>query len=242
MRIGLFDSGIGGLTVLKELIKTHPHNHYIYFGDTKNMPYGNKSKDELFELADKSIQFLIDKKVDIIIIACGTISSNIDDDFKNKYEVPLIDIISPTIDYVNKFNYDNVGLIATSMTIKSGAFTRGIKDLKVMECPDFVPLIENQQIDTEICDLKITEYLEPLKNEQIKHLILGCTHYPILENKIRTFFDNDIKLINMGSVLSETLKTNEEYENQIELYFSKITDQLINNVKMIIGDEEIKLK
>lgn len=242
MRIGLFDSGIGGLTVLKELIKTHPHNHYIYFGDTKNMPYGNKSKDELFELADKSIQFLIDKKVDIIIIACGTISSNIDDDFKNKYEVPLIDIISPTIDYVNKFNYDNVGLIATSMTIKSGAFTRGIKDLKVMECPDFVPLIENQQIDTEICDLKITEYLEPLKNEQIKHLILGCTHYPILENKIRTFFDNNIKLINMGSVLSETLKTNEEYENQIELYFSKITDQLINNVKMIIGDEEIKLK
>lgn len=242
MRIGLFDSGIGGLTVLKELIKTHPHNHYIYFGDTKNMPYGNKSKDELFVLADKSIQFLMDKKVDIIVIACGTISSNIDDDFKNKYEVPLIDIISPTIDYVNKFNYDNVGLIATSMTIKSGAFTKGIKDLKVMECPDFVPLIENQQIDTEICDLKIKEYLEPLKNEQIKHLILGCTHYPILENKIRSFFDNNIKLINMGSVLSETLKTNEEHENKLELYFSKITDQLISNVKMIIGDEEIKLK
>ncbi|MDD4547778.1 MAG: glutamate racemase [Bacilli bacterium] len=242
MRIGLFDSGIGGLTVLKEFIKKHPNNHYVYFGDTKNMPYGNKSKDELFELADKSIQFLIDKKVDIIIIACGTISSNIDDRFKNKYDVPLIDIISPTIDYVSKFNYDNIGLIATSMTIKSGAFTSGIKDLKVMECPDFVPLIENQQLDSEICDLKIKEYLEPLKKDKIKYLILGCTHYPILENKIRTFFDNDIKLINMGSVLSESLKIKSGHETKLELYFSKINDQLISNVKMIIGDEEIKLK
>ncbi|MDD2518441.1 MAG: glutamate racemase [Bacilli bacterium] len=242
MRIGLFDSGIGGLTVLKEFIKKHPNNHYVYFGDTKNMPYGNKSKDELFELADKSIQFLIDKKVDIIIIACGTISSNIDDRFKNKYDVPLIDIISPTIDYVSKFNYDNIGLIATSMTIKSGAFTSGIKDLKVMECPDFVPLIENQQLDSEICDLKIKEYLEPLKKDKIKYLILGCTHYPILENKIRTFFDNDIKLINMGSVLSESLEIKSGHEAKLELYFSKTNDQLISNVKMIIGDEKIKLK
>ncbi|MFA5604037.1 MAG: glutamate racemase [Bacilli bacterium] len=242
MRIGLFDSGIGGLTVLKELIKTHPHNHYIYFGDTKNMPYGNKSKDELFVLADKSIQFLMDKKVDIIVIACGTISSNIDDDFKNKYEVPLIDIISPTIDYVNKFNYDNIGIIATSMTIKSDAFSRKINGLITMECPDFVPIIENEQVDTEICDLKIKEYLEPLKTKQIKYLILGCTHYPILEDKINSFFDNNIKLINMGSVLSDSIEIKGEYDNNLELYFSKINDRLISNVKTIIGDEEIKLR
>ncbi|MDD4547722.1 MAG: hypothetical protein PHI05_03165, partial [Bacilli bacterium] len=86
------------------------------------------------------------------------------------------------------------------------------------------------------------EYLEPLKKDKIKYLILGCTHYPILENKIRTFFDNDIKLINMGSVLSESLEIKSGHEAKLELYFSKTNDQLISNVKMIIGDEKIKLK
>lgn len=242
MRVGLFDSGIGGLTVLKELIKKHPNHHYIYFGDTLNMPYGNKSKEELSFLANNIIEFLISKKVDLIIIACGTVSSNIGEELKRQYKLPIIDIVSPTIDYINKNNYTDVGLIATSMTIKSKVFSKRITEVREQECPSLVPIIENDEINTEICNQKINEYLLPLKKEKIRTLILGCTHYPLLTNKIEEYFNNDIELINMGTVLASSINLENETDYKLELYFSKINDQLITNVKNIIGEEKVNLK
>ncbi|NLM63554.1 MAG: glutamate racemase [Mollicutes bacterium] len=239
MKIGVFDSGVGGLNVLKELVKYHPNHHYIYFGDTLNVPYGSRCKDELLFLADSIIQFLINKKVDLIIIACGTISSNIDEKFKEKYKVPILDIISPTVDEIKKYKYNDVGLIATTMTIKSNVFA---DDIITKECPYFVPIIENNQINTPLCDAKIKEYLTPLKEQNIKKLVLGCTHYPLLEEKILNFFNNNIELINMGTVLAQRLKLPIESNQKIELYFSKITDDLIFNVKNIIGINDIKQK
>ena len=127
MKIGIFDSGIGGLTVLAELIKKYPNNKYYYFGDNINAPYGTKSKEELLKLSNKIINFLNKKDVDLIIVACGTISSNVFD--KLPKDIKIYDVISPTIDYINNSNYETIGLIGTKMTIKSKTFekrTRGV--------------------------------------------------------------------------------------------------------------------
>ena len=124
MKIGIFDSGIGGLTVLAELIKKYPNNKYYYFGDNINAPYGTKSKEELLKLSNKIINFLNKKEVDLIIVACGTISSNVFD--KLPKDTKIYDVISPTIDYINNSNYENIGLIGTNMTIKSKTFEKRI--------------------------------------------------------------------------------------------------------------------
>ncbi len=105
MRIGVFDSGVGGLTVLNTLVRKYPNNEYIYYGDTKNMPYGTKSLKELEEFSDKIIKFLLSKNVDIIVIACGTVSSNLYAQLKEKYDIPIFDIITPTINYLNSKDY-----------------------------------------------------------------------------------------------------------------------------------------
>ena len=108
MRIGIFDSGIGGLTVLKELVGKYPHNEYIYIGDTLNVPYGDKSMEDLIKFSSKIIDYFIAKNTDIIVIACGTVSSNILEELLKIYSIPIIDIISPTIEYIKKNNYDKI--------------------------------------------------------------------------------------------------------------------------------------
>ena len=129
MRIGVFDSGIGGINVLSCLIKEYPNNEYIYFGDTKNLPYGDRTKKELMRLAVQAIDFLISKKVEMIIIACGTISSTCYYKLKEKYSIPIYDIISPTLNYLKKSNYQNIGVIGTKRTIESKIFALKNKNL-----------------------------------------------------------------------------------------------------------------
>ena len=215
MKIGVFDSGVGGLTVLKELLRYS--NEYYYYGDNINIPYGTKSKYELQMLSSKIIEFLLSKNVDMIIIACGTVSSNIYDFLKNKYDIPIYDIISPTLDYLKDKNYFT---IATPMTCKSKIFNNSI------ECPLLVPLIESNQDTTK----PLKEYLNNIPFNV--NLVLGCTHYPILTdeiNKIRP----DLKLINMGKILSDKLNLKSD-KLKVRLYFSKVDHNLINNIEKII--------
>ena len=127
MRIGMFDSGVGGLTVLKSFIKYHPNNEYFYYGDTLNVPYGDKTKEELLELSKKIIKYLENKKVDIIIIACGTISSNVYDDLTKITNIPIYSIIKETINYVLDRKYNKTLLIATSATVNSHIFKNNIQ-------------------------------------------------------------------------------------------------------------------
>ena len=127
MKIGIFDSGIGGLTVLKELINDYPHNEYIYFGDTLNLPYGTKNKDELEIRADLIIDFLKKQKVNMVVIACGTISSNIYSKIKDKYGLMLIDVLTPTIKYISDNKLTDIGVLGTPMTIQSGSFSEVAK-------------------------------------------------------------------------------------------------------------------
>ncbi len=225
MKIGVFDSGIGGLFVLKELINKYPNNMYYYFGDNINIPYGTKSKYELKLLSSKIIDFLMTKEVDIIIIACGTISSNIYSELKEIYDIPIYDIISPTIEYLNNSNYKTVGVLATKMTVKSQIFNQINKDVYQVSCPKLVPLIENGLDYQETLD----EYLKQLP--KVDTIVLGCTHYPIFENYLNKL---NYKTINMGKILCEKLNLENNKELKIRLYFSKVNHNLITNIDKII--------
>ena len=229
MRIGVFDSGIGGINVLSCLIKKYPNNEYIYFGDTKNLPYGDKTKDELMKLASNAIDFLIKKKVELIIIACGTISSNCYDELKKKYSIPLYDIISPTIKYLKKCDLNKIGVIGTKRTIESKIFN--IKDnILTKETPSFVPIIENNVIEEskELILDKLTCFMD------YDLLVLGCTHYPILKELIEK--NIHVKTLDMGEILIDDIKLSNDGEYKCELYFSLLSVNLVMNIKKILSN------
>ncbi len=224
MKIGVFDSGIGGLNVLKELVNKYPNNTYYYFGDNINIPYGTKSKKELKLLSSKIIQFLLSKDVDIIIIACGTISSNLYMEIKTKYNIPIYDIISPTIEYLNKSDFKTIGVLATDMTVKSNVFKIN-RDIYQVPCPQLVPLIE----DNLDYIPALNKYLNKLP--EVDALVLGCTHYLIFEDYLNNL---NIKTINMGKILCDKISINNGNECKIRLYFSKVNHNLITNIDKII--------
>ena len=230
MKVGLFDSGIGGLTVLKQLIDKYPDNDYIYFGDTINMPYGSKNIDELKKLARYNVEFLLKYNVDIIIIACGTVSSNCLEYLKDNYDISIIDIISPTINYLNNSKYNNIGIIATEATINSHIFKNRLinKNIYEISTPKLVPIIENNEYDN--INNVLNDYINKYK-DKIDILVLGCTHYPLLSKYIKNIYNKDI--LDMGSLI----KIDNNGNGTINLYFSYIDNNLINNIKNILGNK-----
>ena len=234
MRIGIFDSGIGGINVLSCIRKKYPNNDYIYFGDTKNLPYGNKTKEELLNLASSAIEFLLTKNVDMIIIACGTISSNCYLELKEKYHLPIYDIISPTIEYLNKSDYQNIGVIGTNKTIESNIFSLPNRNVKMKATPSFVPIIENNLVLEK--ENEIIDELAVFKGSDI--LVLGCTHYPSLKEVIDKI---PINTLDMGEVLTNKLEIENNGNKTCELYFSLISVNLINNIDKIL-DSDYKIR
>lgn len=217
MRIGLFDSGIGGLTVLKSFLKYHPNNEYFYYGDTLNNPYGNKSKEELYRLSKNIINYLYSKNVDIIIIACGTVSANLYDILKEETKVPIYSIIEETLKYVNSKNYNKTLVMATNKTIESHIFKNNIKN-EVIEvaCPKLVPIIEGN--DSNSLDSVLDEYVNNRMN--IDSLILGCTHYPLAKENIMRKLNKDVDIIDMGEILARRIEIKDS-KKKIDLFFSK---------------------
>ena len=237
MRIGVFDSGIGGLTVLKTLIDRYPKNEYIYYGDTLNLPYGSKTKEELQELSKCDVEFLLSKNVDIIIIACGTVSSNCLAYLKSNYFIPIYDIISPTIKYLNNSNKSNIGIIATERTIDSHIFKNNLqKEVYEIKTPKLVPLIENNKLEN--INNILDEYLKEYKNK-IDILVLGCTHYPIIKDHINNYFNNKIEILDMSYPLLDKL-TEDKYSS-VNIYFSKLNNTLIENTKRILNIDNINI-
>ncbi|MBQ4634196.1 MAG: glutamate racemase [Bacilli bacterium] len=235
MRIGVFDSGLGGLTVLKSLSSKYPNNEYIYFGDTLNMPYGNKTREKLYELSSKIVEFLIKQKVDLIVIACGTISSNNYQELKKNYNIPIYDILTPTINYLKNNNLNNIGVIATEMTIKSGIFDT-IENIVQIACPKFVPLIEKDKINTLEMEEAIKEYLT---KDKIDNLVLGCTHYPLIGDKINEVLKRDINFINMGDILTQNIKVNDS-QYKLNFYFSKLNSNVLKKLAEMFDNYEIE--
>jgi glutamate racemase len=185
--IGIFDSGIGGLTVVKKMLAMLPNEKIVYFGDTARVPYGSKSNSTIIEYANQDAKFLHNKKVKLIIAACNTASSVALDNLRDQFDIPIIGMIEPGSKYaLSKTKNGKIGVIGTYSTISNEAYSRKLKQLnseiEVFEkaCPLFVPLAEEGWTDHKATELIAEEYLDELIKEEIDTLVLGCTHYPVL--------------------------------------------------------------
>lgn len=219
--IGFFDSGVGGLTVLKEIKKLMPNENIIYFGDTARLPYGSKDKKTVIKYANQNINFLKSLNVKTIIIACGTVSSLLNEIEKNDFKIE--NIITPSCKAaVNATKNGKIGVIATRLTVKNTTYTQNIKlinqNMKVFEqaCLEFVPIIESEYfygVNSDKLVLCANEYFTPLKKNGIDTLILGCTHYPLISDLISKTIGNFVNIINPGAAIAVHLKKKFQTEN-----------------------------
>ena len=211
--IGMLDSGVGGLTVAKQVMKTMPAEKIIYFGDTLHLPYGPKPKDEVSSYVDEIIKYFENRNVKSIILACNTATSMLLKELRKKIRLPLFGTIDGVANNVNKISKNkNVGIIGTQGTINSKAYQNALKkentDFKIYAkaCPEFVGLVENGKFDGDEVEKTIKKYLLPLKEKEIDSLILGCTHYPYLIPVIKKILGDNVKLINPAKTMAEKAK------------------------------------
>ena len=248
--IGIFDSGVGGLTVLAEVRKILPEENIIYLGDTKNFPYGNRSKEEIIEFAIQNAKTLIKQQVKVIVIACGTVTSQAIDVLKKEFDIPIIGIIEPTVEYVEKQGWKQIGVIATEGTIRSGAWENKLKErmpeIEVVNkaCPMLATIAEEGKAQSKEGRKVIKEYMEPFKKNKINKIILGCTHYPIYEKIIKEELGYDVNLINTGVTVANYLKRYLK-ENDLEnkngktiekIELTKPEKEFKNNAKNILNE------
>ncbi len=211
--IGLFDSGVGGLTVVREFMEKMPNEDLIYFGDTARVPYGSKSKEIVTEYSKQIVNFLESKNVKMIVIACNTATALAYEDLKKYTDIPIIEVITPgSKSAIENTNNKKVGIIGTEATIKSCAYVDKIKSIdssiEVFQqaCSLFVPLVEEGWVDKEVTNEICREYLYEITKKGIDTLVLGCTHYPVLKDKIEKICDQ-INVINPASETAESAKT-----------------------------------
>ena len=206
--IGVFDSGIGGLTVYKAIKELMPGEKVIYLGDTAHLPYGTKSPDTIIRFSEENSKFLTEKGVKIIVIACNSSSSYAVAHLQNLLDIPVLGVIDPGSEAAVDQGQKEIGVIGTSATISSGAYEKSIlekdPDAEIIsrDCSLFVPLVEEGWIDHKVTDMVIEEYLLPLKEKGIKTLVLGCTHYPVLKDAISRILGTGITLIDSAEVMA----------------------------------------
>ena len=253
--IGMFDSGIGGLTVLKEVKRLLPNEEIIYLGDTKRFPYGSKSKDAIIEASRNCIKYLIEKNVKLIVIACGTATSQSLEVLKKEFDIPIIGIIEPTVDYLQKNvkSKETIGVIATQGTIRSKAWEEKILEklenveVKSEETQLLSTMAEQGWINNKVAKNTIKEYMKCFK--KINRLILGCTHYPLFELLIRKELNKKVDIINTGEKVANYLKEhlqdkNIENNNEIKGYTIYLTDKETNfsNVASKLLEQEVNIE
>ena len=257
--IGIFDSGVGGLTVVKEIFKYLPEYQIIYFGDTARLPYGTKGADFVKKYSAKITDLLIQKGAKIIIIACHTSSAWSSEYLKRNFkDIPIFEMISPAVDEVLATTKNNkIGIIGTPGTIKSDSWKAKLLNAKLSlkiyskACPLFVPLVEEGWIDKKVTKEIIKEYLIPLKLKRIDTLILACTHYPFLDKEIKKIVGAKIKIINPAQSLAKQVKQflsgNPKIASQIKKgeshqFFFSDEPYNLNKISKICFRKEIKAK
>ena len=209
MRLGLFDSGIGGFTVLKKVVELCPNTSFIYLADTARLPYGLKTANEIIQIAEEISSWFSHQNVDAFLVACNTTNAIALNVIKKNLDVPVFELIDSAASSIKE---SRVGVLATPSTVKSKAYTNAILEFKpktfVIEqpCPAFVPMIEVDNINLdEINDVAI-EYLKPLLKQKIESLILGCSHYPLITPLLKEMLPSNVKLIDPAEALSLKLK------------------------------------
>lgn len=220
--IGVFDSGLGGLTAVKQIMNELPDERIIYFGDTGRVPYGTRSRETILKYTRGDIRFLQTFDVKMIVIACGTASSAALPTIKDEFDIPIIGVIDAAVyAAVRATRNKKIGVIGTAGTIKSREYEKQIKayDSEMQPftkaCPLFVPLVESGHFDTEVARLVAAEYLEEIRDAGVDTLILGCTHYPLLKKVISEYMGSEVTLINSGAEAAIYLKKKLANENML---------------------------
>lgn len=211
--IGVFDSGVGGLTVVREIVRQLPNENIVYFGDTARVPYGSKSQNTIIRFSEQIIRFLKTKEVKAIVIACNTASALALDAVRDEFDIPIMGVIVPGARAaVETTQNHKVGVVATDATVRSGMYTKIIQEMdpsiEVVEkaCPLFVPLVEEGLKKHQVTQLMIQYYLESMKKTDIDAMILGCTHYPLLRSRIREYMGENIQIVNPAYETAMDLK------------------------------------
>ncbi len=211
--IGIFDSGLGGLTVVKAVKKILPQESIIYLGDTARLPYGTKSSESIIKFSFDNTKFLLEKKVKAIIVACNTSSATSLKKLQESFDIPIFGVIEPGALKALEFTQNGkIGVIGTTTTIRSKAYQKELKKNKknievyAKACPLFVPLIEEGWIDSKITYEVAEIYLSEFKKKGIDSLILGCTHYPLLKDIIKEIMENKVILIDSGEAVAVWVK------------------------------------
>lgn len=252
--IGVFDSGLGGLTVVKELHRLLPNENIVYFGDTGRVPYGTRSKETIIKYAQQDISFLLSHNVKMIIAACGTVSSTLPAAISDAIGVPYLAVVLPAAQAACAMTQnERVGVIATTASIRSNAYGKAIRNIRPEThvfgngCPLLVPLVEAGLIqkDNEITRLTVKMYLEPLMRENIDTLILGCTHYPLIYDIINEVLDYKVTLIDPGqqaarytlSFLTENGMLTEEETGHTSYFVTDQVSGFFETASIFLGED-----
>jgi glutamate racemase len=230
--IGIFDSGVGGLTVAHAIKQILPGESLVYFGDTAHLPYGDKSEEAIRFYSQKIAEFLIQHNAKVVLIACNSASASAFEYLKEKFgnTTIILDVIDPVIDYITTRNFRKIGVIGTKRTIISGTYenkvTKRSPDTSVfsLATPLFVPMIEEGFIFDDISNAIIRTYLSNESLTGIQALILGCTHYPIIRNQISKYFNFNVEVVDSARIVSSVLKEVLE-KNNILSKSNKVDDQ-----------------
>jgi len=243
--IGIFDSGVGGLTIVREIFKYLPNYQIIYFGDTARLPYGTKDANFVKKYSKKITELLLDKKAKIIIVACNTSSAWASDFLRKEFKkTPIFDMISPAVrEAISSTKNKKIGIIGTPGTIRSSVYENKFykidSSLKIFSqsCPLLVPLVEEGLLDDDIAITIIKKYLSHIKNKGTDTLILGCTHYPLLIESIKKVIGPNIKIINPAESLIKEVKKYLEENPKIAVKIKRGKDN-----KFYFSDEPYNLK
>jgi len=256
--IGVFDSGIGGLTVAKELIKTLPGEDIVYLGDTARVPYGTKSGRTVIAYSRSNTEFLISKGIKLLVVACNTASSVSIPSLRAEFDIPVLGVIEPgakkAVEVTNK---NKIGVIGTPSTINSGAYTKAIEnlnpDIEVISeaCPLFVPLADEGWVEGEIVEGIAKEYLNPIKDSGIDVLVLGCTHYPLLKNMIQKIVGDEITLVDSAQETASQIKqilvkkdllNDSKTPSERDFYLTDVSDTFISVAGRFLGEKIDKIE
>lgn len=240
--IGLFDSGVGGTSIWKAIHELLPDESTIYLADSKNAPYGKRSKEEIIELSKKNTELLLEMNCKIIVVACNTATTNAIKELRASFDVPFIGIEPAIKPAANQSKTQKIGILATKGTINSELFNTTVKlyqDTKIIEQIGYelVELIESGEIDSPKIELLLKDYLTPMVAENIDYLVLGCSHYPYLIPKIKKIIPASIKIIDSGEavarqtqyILNEKIGLNNE-KNSINLFFSNSNPKVLTSI------------
>lgn len=252
--IGIFDSGLGGLTVVRQLSQLLPHEKMVYFGDTANLPYGDKSQHFLLERSLEICSFLIQKGAKLIVVACHTASTNVLEALPNHFATPILFITKPAIQEVKRAQKKRIAILATAATIHSGVYQmqlqKELPDAEIfsLACPQFVPAIEEAGVSKPMLRLIVHKTLRELKSKKIEMALLGSTHYPLIQDLIQQELGDDVILIDPAAALADSVYRflhernllNEENEvGNIQFFASKEAAKFQSAAEKFLSNQQI---